>query len=193
MYKLVMFDDDFNIQNAFTGILSYSYTLDSIKYESVTDGTVQLEGIGYRFIVIDETVPDESITKEQVMNFMKEAKIKELSDECDKHILGGFIYNGDVFAFELKDQIRFSQQFSLIVYSMVTGEELDLIEWKTENNGVKEYSRDEFLAVCKAGEEHDRTHIQKFRQLESYINNTVFEEMDELRSINFDTEPEAVT
>jgi len=93
----------------------------------------------------------------------------------------GFMHNGDLFQFNDKDQANFNQQLSL----MILDESIQSVLWKTENNGVKNFSREDFIEACKAGERHKRNSIGQYWQLKEYVLNTNFSSKEELEAVNF--------
>lgn len=109
----------------------------------------------------------------------KRAVINQYDYECTKFIEKGFLHNGDFFSFSLeKDQANFQQQLSIcLAFPNAEG-----IEWKTENNGVKTYSKDEFFAICKAGETHKRSNMSAYWKLIDYINANV-QDLETLHSL----------
>jgi hypothetical protein len=123
----------------------------------------------------------ETISLEEILGPMRQDKANQLYDECQKAIKAGFTYNGDLFGFNDLDQANLNQQLTLLLVE----ESEDLIEWKTENNGVKYFTREEFIAACKAGESHKRNNTSKYWALKEYVLTHNFESLQELSSIDF--------
>jgi len=117
---------------------------------------------------------------EAALNAKKEGLIERYSLECDASIGDSFFYNGDEFPFKkLEDQQLFSMQLS---FCLAFPEE-EPIAWKTRNNGVKEFTREEFFNICKAGSNHLRGNLGALWKLEAYIEGlTSIEELDALGS-----------
>lgn len=113
---------------------------------------------------------------------LREQKIAELSDECNRRIEGTFEHNGDVFQFNMKDQSNFNQQLSILILDPT----IQNVLWKTENNGVKNFTREEFISACKAGELHKRNNIGRYWQLKNHVMTYPFGSIGELNSIDFD-------
>ncbi|MGG1916057.1 hypothetical protein ABFY54_29070 [Priestia megaterium] len=98
--------------------------------------------------------------------------------ECTAYIENGFFYNDDFFSFSMaKDQANFSQQLTFLL----ARPDITEVLWKTENNGVKTFTRDEFMAICGAGEQWKRTNMSKYWQLEAYIESLT--DLEELNSL----------
>ncbi|USK72728.1 DUF4376 domain-containing protein [Peribacillus asahii] len=85
---------------------------------------------------------------------------------CEEEILKPFTAtNGHVYAFEMKDQINFNQQLSLITLD----ESITEIIWKTEDSGVLVHTRDEFIQVVANAETHKRSNITKYWTLKAQV------------------------
>ena len=126
----------------------------------------------------------EGLSIEEIMKPRREMKAAELSDQCETVIKYGFYHEGDFFAFYDKDQMNFGQQLSL----MLVDETILTTLWKTENNGIKQFTRQQFIDICKAGERHKRANIGHFWQLKNYVLTHDFATVEELDAINFGTE-----
>lgn len=123
----------------------------------------------------------ESVTLNELLAPLRELKVDQLNIECQEAITGGFEFEGDLFQFNDKDQVNFNQQLSLILLD----ETLNSIIWKTENNGVKVFNRQQFIETCKAGEFHKRNNIGRYWQLKEFVMTHDFKSVDELNSIDF--------
>lgn len=108
-------------------------------------------------------------------------QISFLNSECQRNIYKGFEFNGDYFQFNEIDQSNFNQQLTLLLID----EDTDSIVWKTENNGVKVFSREEFIAIVKFSEIHKRTCITRYWQLKGLLTSTNFNSIEEVLSIEF--------
>lgn len=123
----------------------------------------------------------EGLTADEILAPMKQAKIEELSAQCQNVIMTGFEHNGDFFQFNDKDQANFNQQLSL----MLLDDTIASVLWKTENNGVKNFPRQDFIEVCKAGERHKRNSIGRYWQLKEYVTSHTFGSKEELNAVHF--------
>jgi len=65
--------------------------------------------------------------------------------------------------------------------ALITHFSTESVQWMTENNSVKEFTRDEFFAVCQAGEAWKRTAIGNYWKLKDYISNV--DDVDTLNSM----------
>lgn len=127
----------------------------------------------------------EGASLNEVLTPLKTSKAEELSSMCNQLIEKGFFHNGDLFQFNMIDQSNFNQQLSMIPLDT----NISTIYWKTENNGVKAFTKDEFIAICKTGEYHKKSHITHYWNLKNYIFTHNFEGLTELTSIDFSFSP----
>jgi hypothetical protein len=115
---------------------------------------------------------------EQALQIAKKNKIAKFEYEKNELIGAGFEHNGDIFPFtESKDQPLFTAQ---LVFLLAFPDKVPP-PWKTLNNGVKIFTRDEFFSICEAGERHLTENTAAFWKLEEYISKV--ESMDELNSL----------
>lgn len=135
----------------------------------------------------------EGLSLTELIEPVRQRKVMELSDECNANIEAGFIFEGNEYQFNMKDQSNFNQQLSLILLD----ETLTSLYWKTENNGIQLLTREQFINTCKAGEFHKRTNIGHYWELKEYIQTQPFSSVEEIEAIDFgfmipvepDTEP----
>jgi hypothetical protein len=143
-------------------------------------------GINQPFIILNEGSDESQLTVRDCLEFLKSLKIDDLKKVNEARIEGGFEYNGDFFSFSKdKDQGNFTQQTSIISFkkTMNVDTTQELIEWKTENNGVKYFTEDEFFPICLASEQHKRNHIKHFWVFAQEIMNTQYTSLKEISNI----------
>jgi hypothetical protein len=97
-------------------------------------------------------------TLEKVM----EERIEKLSKLCNETILGGFNSLGYYFTFDMKDQINFTQQLLMM-------DKTAPVEWKTEDQGVKIFTGEEFLQIISDAQQHKTSNIKKYWGLKNQI------------------------
>lgn len=115
---------------------------------------------------------------ELALSETKRMLIDQYNMECAAYIEKGFFYNDDFFAFSMfKDQANFSQQLTFLL----ARPDITEVEWKTENNGVKTFTRDEFMEICTAGEQWKRTNMSQYWKLSDYIESLT--DLEELNSL----------
>lgn len=141
----------------------------------------------------------EGISLDYLMAIAINDKINEFDVECQRRITSGFEHNGDKFQFNEKDQANFNQQLSLLLLDPTT----EIVVWKTENNGVKEFTREQFIETCKASERHKRSNIGRYWQLKAFLSTNDFTSVEEVIEVNYDinistntdteTEPDTTT
>jgi len=127
------------------------------------------------FAVLED---DESVDYETILEHHKKDKIDKLNEACEETILAGFYCgaNGHYYEFSAYDQMNFTQQYLLLVSNP---ELTDPIRWKTEDAGVLEHSREEFIAVCEVAEKHKRGNIEKYWELKALVESAdTFEEVN---------------
>lgn len=107
-------------------------------------------------------------------------KIDELNDSCNKAINEGFSFNGSFFQFNPNDQSNFNQQLAFLLMD----QDIQTVTWKTENKGIQNFTRDEFIEACKAGEAHKRNNIGKYWTLKQYILTHEFTSVEEIQAID---------
>jgi hypothetical protein len=123
------------------------------------------------------------------INKARQMKVIELNDECTKAIHSGFEHNGNTFQFNEKDQSNFNQQLSLLLLDATINE----VQWKTENNGVQLFTREQFIETCKAGELHKRNSIGQYWTLKEIVLTHDFKSVEEVNAINFNTDISTIT
>lgn len=127
----------------------------------------------------------EAMPIEEIIEPLRESKINQLDAECQAHIKAGFYCGEDFFGFNDIDQTNFNQQLSLLLLD----ETQDTVYWKTENNGVKYFKREQFIEACKAGEVHKRNSISHYWLLKHYVMTHPFTSVEELNAIDFNFKP----
>ncbi|CAM3679050.1 hypothetical protein GCM10009865_47680 [Aeromicrobium ponti] len=178
MEKLVIYNENFEVVDTIMCVSSSICEINKVSVKADED-TVTYEGFRGSYIVVDEA--QDEIYKEEVIDFIKQLKLKELSEECNTYIIKGFEHNGDHFEFDYKDQTNFNQQLSLFLLNP----SITSVIWKTSNNGVKNFTKDEFIAICMSGENHKRSSIGRYWSLKETILTTSYQSIDELKSIRF--------
>ncbi|WP_353856789.1 DUF4376 domain-containing protein [Bacillus sp. Bos-x628] len=109
-------------------------------------------------------------------------KVEELNAICNRMILSGFVHDGNEFQFTEVDQANFNQQLSLLLLDPT----IDQILWKTENNGIKQFTREKFIDTCKAGESHKRKYIGRYWNLKAYVESLT--DINAINNVNFLTD-----
>lgn len=108
---------------------------------------------------------------------LKQAKITQLDDLCEKEILAGFTSQttGHFFRFSQYDQMNFTQQMLIMLADTNVSE----VTWKTENAGVVTITRNDFLEVVREAEQHKRGLLERFWTLKAQVQAaTTFEQID---------------
>lgn len=182
MEKILIYNKNHEISHIIEQVVSVNPYLDSFDYTSLGNGGEgTMAGFEGSFIAVSEEVDNSAITLDDIINYMKPLKINELSADCNNAILAGFDYNGDFFTFTYEDQGNFNQQLTLfLIDSTITD-----VTWKTENNGIKTYTKDEFIAICRGAESHKRSNVGKYWQLKQTIMNTQYQSIEDLKAVTW--------
>lgn len=109
---------------------------------------------------------------------MKVARNGKLKEECNAAINAGFVSGENEFSFDEKDQSNFTQR----LITIALGAE-GPFKWKTKNNGVVEFTKEEFLAVVGNAEAHKIEQQEKFWVKEAAVLSA--ESKEELLSITW--------
>jgi hypothetical protein len=103
--------------------------------------------------------------------------------DCNRLIETGFEYDGDRFYFDKDAQLDFTMQLTYINAGIAEGENYT---WKTLDNDVKIYTKEQFFEVCRAANNHYRENKGALWRLEVYIDGLT--SLDELNSLtDFET------
>jgi hypothetical protein len=131
------------------------------------------------------TPEEPTITYQDALNYTKKVKLDTLKAVNEDRIETGFEFNGDFFSFSKeKDQGNFTQQTAIISFKKTRGEDTSqLIEWKTENNGVKYYTEDEFFTICLASEQHKRNHIRNYWEFAQQVAATTYTRYKDIEAL----------
>lgn len=187
MLRIVIYDslESLEVVNSIEDVLSLdSCDLYGFEYTK-PDGKGSMNGINVPFIVTDTITDVSTITANQVQEFLKGLKIEEFKKQNEANIEEGFVYNGDVFGFDkIKDQTNFTQATTMISFKKTKGMDTTArrVQWKTENNGVKEYTEDEFFEICLASEKHKWANIDNYRYSCMRILSNNYDSLESLRA-----------
>ncbi|MED3976196.1 hypothetical protein P4639_22620 [Priestia megaterium] len=155
--KVIFLDEEFREVDSIQEVQNYNAGIDTLYYESESEGGCAITGISRRYIVVPESYEyNEFIDEVEVVKFYENMFIDRLSRECSEMIEEGFEYNGEHFSYDMKDQSNFNEQLMLLTLD----EDDEEVEWKTRDNGYKTFSRDEFIAICKQGKKR-KTYLKK--------------------------------
>jgi hypothetical protein len=184
MEKIVVYNNKKEILDVIEGVVSATPSLDSVTYLTEKNGAGKLKGIEGGYIILNDLADETTLDFQEVLDFMKQLKIEELSAQCREAITQGFEYNGDYFTYSIEDQQNFNQQLALLGVSAP----LNGIEQKTENNGVKVYDMYAYIDICKAGASHKEKKREILRNAKDTLMNTVYSSVQELKGyhVSFD-------
>lgn len=128
----------------------------------------------------EEGVWVESKPSAEIFAELKARKIGELKARCEATINEPFqATNGHLYEFELKDQINFSQMFSLLIAIPTYTD----IQWRTLDADVVLHTREQFLKVISDAQTHKQGNINKYWQLKGLVD--VATTVEELNNITW--------
>lgn len=102
---------------------------------------------------------------------------QQFKTECNRLIEAGFEHDGERFFFDKESQLDFTMQLTYVNAGLAEDE----ITWKTMDGDVKIYTKEQFFAICQAGNNHYRENKGSLWRLEVYIDNLT--SLDELNSL----------
>jgi len=152
---------------------------------NIVDFLVKNDGAGEYIAIWNLTVaqPTQEQLNAEWIVMCKDEKILILDEECQNRILLSFTCDavGNTFSFDAFDQINFNQQYIILIgdASVAT------VEWKTEDVGIKTFTREQFLQIIKSAENHKRSLRKKYWNLKAFVNNLATE--DEINAVTWDT------
>lgn len=170
--KLVLYRDDGEILEVIEDCGEVVYDRDA---QTLTYRGGQFWPFKHNYAVLEDY---ERVNYEVLLEHYKQDKISELNEACEETILAGFYCEatGHYYEFSAYDQMNFTQQY---IRLMANPNEAGPIRWKTEDAGVIEHTREEFLAVCDAAEVHKRGNIEHYWKLKERVGQaTTFEEVN---------------
>ncbi|MGG4390493.1 hypothetical protein ABEU97_20375 [Priestia megaterium] len=180
--KIILFDKEGNEYDSMEGVVSYEAHMDKVEFTSVFDGDGGYEGFEGYYIVTDEGMSGDDITTEMVIDFFRSIKAQEMSEECNKAIEAGFDYNGDSFDYDQIAQNNLtSTMMSLFLDSSITE-----VYVKGRIAGDMMLTKDEFLALYRASEEHKKTLRAKYTVIKDNLLNGDFESLEKLKNVTWD-------
>ncbi|MGG1219409.1 hypothetical protein ABE236_18385 [Priestia endophytica] len=179
MEKIVVFNTDKEVSFTIEGIVSATPSLDSISYVHKEKGAGRMAGIDGGFIVVSESVDENNIPYEDLLEYTKQLKISALSQECNEAITQGFEYGENIIAYALEDQQNLSQQLAMC--SMVAP--IEPLKVQTVDDGLVEFEMYEFVKICQEGEKHKEKKRSIYRDIKEEILNTQYNDVQEIKTI----------
>lgn len=103
---------------------------------------------------------------ELALSEVKRMLIEQYSTESIQYVESGFEYNGDFFAYSPYEQQQFTSQ--MMMFFMRPN--LTSVKWSTVNNGIKTFTKDQFLSIYQAGEDSKLQAEEYLQKLTDYVN-----------------------
>lgn len=181
--KLVIFSLYYKIMEIFRGLEEGKWKA-TTGYVSWGEPDQPKHGVNINspFIIVDEDRDIKTIEEPEIVDFMLSVVFDEYSKVCEDHILSGFHSETTdaQYGFTIKDQSNLTQQLLLLSLNSAS----DPVKWKTDDKGVIELTKEQFINVCREGEEHKRNKMNEYWSLKEHLISTVktYKEFDQLES-----------
>ena len=165
MKKLVFFEEDYS---RMTGMNELYGDVTSISLDNVLFNGGKIGGIVRPFIIVDQDRDVNTIAEDEVVDYIKNIKLKELEDERNTLINRGFESKstGHYFGFSVEEQSEFMQTLTLISAGLYFN---DTVQWTTKDVGLITLSIDEFKTVVMESQKYKQAWIDKCRDLSTNI------------------------
>lgn len=185
MQKLVFFEEDYSRMTAVNFL--YGEITEMTLNEVIYNGG-KIGGIVRPFIIVDKDRDENEIVEDEVVDFIKDIKTKELDKELTSVVSQGFSSEstGYFFAYGADDQAEFTQTLTLISAGLYFD---DFVEWKTLDVGVVNLTLDEFKNVMMEGNAFKRAWTSKYREVVDNIKQMTNDtcKMSSLKAISLGT------
>lgn len=133
-----------------------------------------------------QNVDYNKLTEEDILEYHKKLKRNELSNYCNDEVVNGFTAtNGDDYRLNRDDQINFLGKMIQIMNDST----ISIIQWKTENQGYREHTREEWIKVFNEGLIHKEATLFKYNSLVNSLENA--ETHDEIVEVSWNDNKES--
>lgn len=182
MYKIVLFNEDMEIVDVLRGIHSFTPYIDGVEFTD-QKGKGELNKINGAYIVIDANRDETTVTEQEVIDFYRELKVKELSEACRESIFAGFEFEGEQYDYDLKAQADIANKMVLL---LLDEHQSDMRFKPKGQKEVKIFTREEFIELYKVGETHKHSKQEKYWALRDYVMTAHFKKLEELKRVTWD-------
>lgn len=177
-------------------MLSATIAKDKYLVADVKEITEQEYGILYNAIMSNEAINEPECVEEEehvdiddntkiTLDYVKDAKMKEMNLECNKVIAAGFdeeLSDGNTHHFSLTLQ----DQLNLITSSQTILDGATEIPYHADGELCKYYSREDMEKIIAGANSFKTYHIAYFNSLKTYINS--LNDIDKISSISYGVE-----
>jgi hypothetical protein len=106
------------------------------------------------------------LTADYLLNYHRDLKIAYLDEICESKIITGFTAsNGHAYRLNRDDQLNMMG----VKDELRDDETITAVNWKTEDQGYIEHTREEWMQVFKEALAHKRTVITTYNQLKAQV------------------------
>jgi hypothetical protein len=130
---------------------------------------------------VDESVQNENSPQEVNLNEIKSQKLVQLNQQCEDSIAYGFVsfVNNHHYRTNTDDQINMiGQKDYLVEYPSILK-----VNWKTEDVGYIEHTREDWLKIYSEAFQHKQNQIYKLDQLKTKV--VVASTIEQINAINW--------
>lgn len=128
-----------------------------------------------------ESVNYDEITEDFILEYHRKMKKEIFSDNCNKEIIDGFVAsNGHRYRLNRDDQVNFMGKMLQIMNDPT----LVIINWKTEDIGYLEHTKEEWLKIFNEGLVHKESILYKYNVLSIKLEEAITQE--EIVSLTWD-------
>ncbi len=180
--KFVSLNTENKVGNVIENIVNQTSKLDQFVYTTAEGEYGVLSGFQVGYCVGEDNLDPDTVTPQVVADYLKPYKIEELKEQCNLIVASGFEYtNGDKFLYGTDQQNDFSQKQILLLLNPA----LTTVQVQTKNNGIKKYTRQEFINLVTYANEFKDQLMQRLDNLIQKINETEYSDVQELRNLTF--------
>ncbi|KML27771.1 hypothetical protein [Priestia aryabhattai] len=180
--KFVSLNTENKVGNVIENIVNQTSKLDQFVYTTAEGEYGVLSGFQVGYCVGEDNLDPVTVTPQVVADYLKPYKIEELQEQCNLIVASGFEYmNGDKFLYGADQQNDFSQKQILLLLNPA----LTTVQVQTKNNGIKKYTRQEFINLVTYANEFKDQLMQRLDDLIQKINETEYSDVQELRNLTF--------
>ncbi|MGG0387847.1 hypothetical protein ABEZ76_07675 [Priestia megaterium] len=180
--KFVSLNTENKVGNVIENIVNQTSKLDQFVYTTAEGEYGVLSGFQVGYCVGEDNLDPDTVTPQVVADYLKPYKIEELQEQCNLVVASGFQYtNGDKFLYGTDQQNDFSQKQILLLLNPA----LTTVQVQTKNNGIKKYTRQEFINLVTYANEFKDQLMQRMDDLIQKINEIEYSDVQELRNLTF--------
>lgn len=129
--------------------------------------------------VVPEETEEATEEYDADLEFVREMKLKELSNACKNAIIAGFDYGGEHYSLTIEDQMELTAQYENAKNGLGC-------QYHADGKNYRKYSIQEITEMYYLMVEHRMKCKFHFNELKQYVNS--LSTLSEISAVNFDTE-----